>query len=209
VGLLTLLLAVASGCQTTTSESAQKLPSAGEHEATNAAANNKVDGVPLALQAADVTLGTWNFTTRAFSAGGSSPNAVRVLGHRSAARGTAIPLLFARAIGRNSCDINTVSVATLSSPPCDIAGLSLVKLTGSGMIQRLGTESGTVNVAGNGTYSLSWGQQIAGNVYYYGSPPNVPNGANCITGTQTAMSSQINFATPTTPGGCTPVAAPS
>src|SRR5881396_2212573 len=64
-------------------------------KATAAAADNNVDGSRLVLSAGDVTLGTW--ADGAFTAGGAAPNAVRVVGQRTSARGNAVPLMFAQA----------------------------------------------------------------------------------------------------------------
>src|SRR3982750_4661146 len=54
-------------------------------KAITAAAENKVDGVPLELKNGDVTLGTWSSGT--FTSSGSAPNAVRVRARRTAERG--------------------------------------------------------------------------------------------------------------------------
>lgn len=174
-------------------------------KAQNAAAENSVDGSTLSLQAADVEQGTWNSTSRTFTVSATNRNAVRITGYRTVSRGNAVPLIFGRAVGRNSVDVRAVAVAAIAPTPVDIVGLNSVAFSGSGKIQRLSGESGTVIVGSNGTYSMTWGQQIAGDVLYRNTPPNVPNGSNCITGTQTAMTTDLAFATPTTPGGCYPV----
>ena len=89
------------------------------------AAANLVDGTPLVLQNADVVVGTWT-TGTGFSAGGPSPNAVQVSAYRIAARGTAIPLLFAKIIGINMCDIRLAGVVATatSSAPVGFTGLN-------------------------------------------------------------------------------------
>lgn len=74
------------------------------------ASANTVDGSPLVLQASDVTAGTWDSTTRTFTAGGWTPNAVRVVAVRNTARGTAIPLVFAKAIGKSSIDLSATAI---------------------------------------------------------------------------------------------------
>jgi Flp pilus assembly protein TadG len=70
-------------------------------KAQSVAEQNYVDGSPLTLLSSDVQTGTWNSSTGTFTAGGSSPNAVRVIAYRTTARGTAISL-FAQAIGKSS-----------------------------------------------------------------------------------------------------------
>lgn len=81
-------------------------------KAIAAAANNKVDGQPLVLQATDVTVGTWS--NGAFTAGGATPNAVQVKAYRVAARRTAIPLVFAQLIGQSTCDVHATAVAMIT-----------------------------------------------------------------------------------------------
>lgn len=175
-------------------------------KALSAASENSVDGSSMILQAGDVELGTWNTATRTFALGGASPDAIRVTARRSASRNNAVPLIFGAAIGRRSVDMASVSIATVGSAAApDIVGLTSVTLSGSGVIKRLSVEGGTVNVASNGTFSLSSGQQIAGNVLYRGTAPSPP--AGCITGTKTQMSSDVAYATPTTPGGSSPMGA--
>ena len=79
------------------------------------ASANHVDGVPLILQAGDVTIGTWDADSKTFTAGGFSPNAVRVTAHRAESRGTAIPTMFARLFGRQSVDLQAVSIALFTA----------------------------------------------------------------------------------------------
>ncbi len=170
-------------------------------KAQSVASANYVDGTTLTLLSSDVVVGTWSTSTKTFTAGGSSPNAVRINSERSAARSNGISLFFARLVGASSCDIHASSIALSTSTAVadyDIVGLNAVTVSGGAKIQRLASESGSVDVASNGTFTLSWGQYIYGNVLYRGTAPNPPSG--CITGTKTAMSSDISFSTPTTPG---------
>lgn len=74
------------------------------------AAQNNVDGSALVLQNNDVTIGKWR--NNAFYTSGSGTDAVRVTARRTAARNTAIPLLFAGIAGRSRLDITVQSVAT-------------------------------------------------------------------------------------------------
>ena len=79
--------------------------------AVSAASQNKVDGTPLVLQNSDIQIGVWNTSTKTFTQTSVNPNAVRVVAHRTAARGTAIPLVFAQAIGKKTCDVNVESIS--------------------------------------------------------------------------------------------------
>lgn len=79
------------------------------------AALNNVDGSPLVLDPAnDIDVGTWNAGTKTFTAGGGSPNAVKITGHRTASRGTGVPLLFASIIGISTCDISATATTLLT-----------------------------------------------------------------------------------------------
>src|SRR5437867_6406007 len=84
-------------------------------KAIAAAADNNVDGSPLVLTSNDVVPGTWSNGT--FTAGGASPNAVKITASRTSARGNAIPLTFARMIGTVGCDISTTVVVMATTPP--------------------------------------------------------------------------------------------
>lgn len=95
------------------------LPVEGTNRARTAAntyaSSNPVDGTPLVLQSGDLQFGTWNNSTRVFTPltgpAAENANAVRVVARRSQARGTAIPLLFAKVIGANFCDLSAESIA--------------------------------------------------------------------------------------------------
>ncbi len=84
--------------------------------ATSAAAANQIEGASVVLLASDIVTGTWNKTTKTFTAGGGSPNAVQVTAHLCAARGTAIPTIFASVLGNSTCDIHATSIATVVYP---------------------------------------------------------------------------------------------
>jgi Flp pilus assembly protein TadG len=79
-------------------------------DAIAAAALISVDGTPVALQNSDVVTGTWSNST--FTAGGASPNAVRVKVRRTAARGNAVDVWWGSLIGKSSADITVAATAT-------------------------------------------------------------------------------------------------
>lgn len=72
------------------------------------AAQNTCDGTAVTLLASDVETGTWS--NGAFTAGGSTPNAIRITARRIAARGNAIELFFARVLGMRTCDVSASSI---------------------------------------------------------------------------------------------------
>jgi len=80
------------------------------------ALENTVDGAALTLTDADIEQGTWNAATRTFTPTGSFPTAVRITARRVASRGTAVPLIFGRIIGRNDVDVSASSVTMWVAP---------------------------------------------------------------------------------------------
>lgn len=96
-------------------------PTAAVNAAVAAAADNQVDGSTLVLEKnADIELGFWDTTTRKFSKYSGSnlkyANAVRVVARRTAARGNAIPTIFAQMLGHKSADVTAESIAMLKPP---------------------------------------------------------------------------------------------
>lgn len=80
--------------------------------ATAAALANTADGTSVVLQASDIEIGVWNSTTRTFAVSNVGSNAVRVTARRTAARGNAVPTMFAMALGRGTVDVHAVAVAS-------------------------------------------------------------------------------------------------
>lgn len=85
-----------------------------QNAAITTAAANRADGSSVALSAAtDVIIGTWNSSTRTFTPGGSSPNAVKVIARRSNATGNPIRLSFASLFGASTKDVTVSATACL------------------------------------------------------------------------------------------------
>jgi len=87
--------------------------------AADVAAANLCDGSPVVLDtSADIEFGDWDTESRAFTplsgSAQDSASAVRITARRIAARSTAIPLAFARLVGRSTCDIHASAVATVT-----------------------------------------------------------------------------------------------
>lgn len=85
--------------------------------ASNAAIAYAEKNMPVAtygtvLHAADVQTGTWNSSTRTFTAGGTNPTAIKVTLRRTAANGNAEHFLFAAVLGFGSVDMVRSAVAT-------------------------------------------------------------------------------------------------
>ena len=78
-------------------------------KAISAAGLITVDGTPVVVNTADVVVGTWSGS--AFTAGGATPNAVKVTVGRTAARGNATSLWWGSLFGKSSCDVTVSSIA--------------------------------------------------------------------------------------------------
>ncbi len=63
----------------------------------------------------DIEFGAWDSATRSFTpaADPSDASAIRITARRIAQRNTAIPLTFARLVGKNTCDIHATAIATV------------------------------------------------------------------------------------------------
>lgn len=101
---------------------------AAQSAAVSIAAANTVDGQSHVLEtASDIEFGTWDITARTFTvlsgAARSNANAVRVTTRRTAARGTAIPLSFARFLGQSTLDVTAKSTAYNSGRRAELVGL--------------------------------------------------------------------------------------
>jgi hypothetical protein len=121
--------------------------------ATQAAAStyggyNTVDGVALTIDPNnDVEFGTWDGSARTFTvlsgAARSNANSVRVTARRTAAGGNAIPLYFARVLGRSSCDVTAQAVATYTaSAPTGFMSLTNVDLGNNALVRSYNANSG-------------------------------------------------------------------
>jgi hypothetical protein len=83
-------------------------------KADSAGNDNMVDGTAVNLIAGDVVVGHWYVkASPQFSTSITPFNAVKVVGIRTKARNTAIPLMFASLIGFRSIDVHATSIATL------------------------------------------------------------------------------------------------
>ncbi|MDP9172397.1 MAG: pilus assembly protein TadG-related protein [Planctomycetota bacterium] len=168
--------------------------------AISEAAANKVDNTPLVLQAGDVVVGTWS--AGAFSAGGATPNAVKVSAYRTQARGTAIALLLGQILGVRNCNITTTSVATYTAPGpgWGFVGLSYINDTGNfhtdsydpaAGAYSAGSAQSNGNIATNGGGNLNGTITVKGNLGHKSS--FTINGALNVTGTNSILSSSLSY----------------
>ncbi len=83
--------------------------------AQSCAAKNTANGQSVTLQSSDVVLGTWNSSSRTFTAlsgsGTSSANAVQVTVNLTSGRGNPVNLFFAKVFGMGHSDIAATAIA--------------------------------------------------------------------------------------------------
>jgi Flp pilus assembly protein TadG len=149
-------------------------------DATTVAAANLCDGSAVVLdQTLDIEFGTWNDAARTFTvlsgAAQNNANSMRITARRVAARSTAIPLVFARVLGRNTCDINAVAVAKATfGPGWGFTGLSSITMKNNTWVVSynssvdtspgLGTVYGNALLGSNGFIAVGTNDHLWGNV---------------------------------------------
>jgi Flp pilus assembly protein TadG len=180
--------------------------SAAEQNAVNAARDNKADGTAVVLDPnTDVEFGTWNESTKTFTAltgaAQSGANAVRVTARRTADSGNAVPLFFARVIGRTTCDVRAQSVARYQPDPLihGVAGMNGITFRNNAFFGSYNSSATTApaeatalsggTLYSNGAISAANGSDMKGNVVIGPSAPAV-SGIS-ITGTTARMAAAI------------------
>ena len=92
------------------------------------AAANTVDGRPLLLMVSDIEVGRWDVATKSFSSSGV-PNAIRVTGRRTAARGNPVPRPFAEILGLPGQDLTVMQTTySRSGTPGGIVGYNGISI---------------------------------------------------------------------------------
>ena len=76
---------------------------------------NSAAGVPITINAADIAVGHWNFSTRTFTASNATPTAVRVLARRDPSANGSISTFLANVVGMSSVDVRAVATANLGA----------------------------------------------------------------------------------------------
>jgi Flp pilus assembly protein TadG len=149
---------------------------------------NTVDGQTITLTSSNVQTGTWNANTRTFTAGGTSPNAVRVTMSKT------VPATFASLAGGTPKTVIVRAVAKLNPIGLGLIGLEGVTFKGHATASYSSTGgSGSTSagsIASNGAISVGGSSTVNGNVYL--GPGGSVSGGN-ITGTTTNLSSPLSF----------------
>jgi len=171
-----------------------------EANAISAAQDNKADGAAVVLTpGTDIEFGTFNDATKTFTpypiGSEAGADAIRVTARRTAASGNAVPLFFARVVGRTACDVKAQSVARYQPDPAyrGIVGMNGIAMgtntfvgsysSGTTTAPTEATATSTGNLYSNGTISAANGSDLKGNVVLGSSAPN-PVGFS-VTGTTT------------------------
>src|SRR5687768_16326742 len=74
---------------------------------------NSAAGVPITINAADIAIGTWNFSTRTFTASNATHTAVRVIARRDSAANGPISTFLGNVVGMTTIAVTSVATANL------------------------------------------------------------------------------------------------
>lgn len=192
--------ATADACATAAAGALPNGVVAAQNAALNIAAANLIDGKPATLDInTDLEFGTWNATTRTFTvltgAARSGANAARVAMHRTAARGNAVNLVFARSFGRETCNVNAMATAIYRPTRFAAVGLDFIKMGGNST-DSYSSLGGVVSpylgsIASNGDITLSGSATVQGDAH-----PGVGKvviGASHVSGNTAPLSAPLNY----------------
>jgi hypothetical protein len=182
-------------------------PTQARSNAVAAANDNFADGTRVALDsAADVELGTWDPGTRTFTAAPSgnenSATAIRVTARRTAARGNATSLTFARIVGMNAVDLSAHASARTSRRRPGIVGLASISMSGntSNSYRSSTYVAGTVpafnqrgTIQTNGDIRLSGGATVYGDAYTGAGRSVSSSGGSSVIGTTGQLTATLDY----------------
>jgi Flp pilus assembly protein TadG len=105
---------------------------AAQNAAIQTAVLNKCDGTPVQVTTADIELGIFDTSNGTFQPltgpSAANANAARVTARRTSARGNPIQLTWAKVVGRNTCDVHSLAIATVTPPYPGYVGLDLSRM---------------------------------------------------------------------------------
>ncbi len=163
--------------------------------AKDAAQENRVDGNALVLNTSDISFVYWNSQPRTYT---TLPNATGANGLRISARYT-VPLLFAKVIGKSSCDVTAEAIA-VSAPIRGIVGLNGITIKNATLIAgynssvdpnpNAGTATAGALVGSNGAIVGGAANVLSGQLYLGPSAP-APVGVTVI-GSTTILPAPID-----------------
>jgi Flp pilus assembly protein TadG len=140
----------------------------------------------------DITTGYWNASTKTFTAGAGSVNAVKVVTHRSVANGNPVQTYFGKFVGSPQVDLSAQSIAVRFSGAC-------VRVLDPSASQAFYD-------SGNGSVTMNCPLQInssSSNAARTQGSSSVSASEICITGSYSG-----NGWSPTPKTGCTPISDP-
>jgi hypothetical protein len=181
-------------------------------KAMQSAGDNTVNGTSLVLRTSDVTIGNWSNGT--FTANGTPSNAVRITSGCTAARGNAIPLMFAQILGRPTCDINdsVVAYASVSTGYGFFATGNIMMQNGPILVDSYNASAGqySSSAALHNAGVATDGSILTDNVTVDGNLQAGPgqsishqNGSLTVTGSMTSLSSSVSYPAQSLPGSYT------
>lgn len=175
-------------------------------DAVQIASANTCDGTAIALDRnQDILFGTWDPNHRTFTATGqASSGAVQIVARRTQDRGNAVPLNFARFVGRESCDVAAVAIATVSvgGGRYGIVGIDSVNFNGNPRTDSYDSSRGPYSassagnngsVASNGNINLNGNVNIRGDARPGQGRRVVKNGNVSISGTQNPVDPALDY----------------
>lgn len=191
---------------------AQSGPALARANAVACAHDNKADGTPVVLDPQqDVEFGTWDSATRSFAvvtgAGEAAATAVRVTARRTAARGNAVSLTFARAAGMNSFDATAAAVARTNSRKPGIVGLDFITMNGSagggnlsnsyrsskGAFSAASSLHQRGTIASNGNITLTGSANVYGNAHPGPGKTVTTSGSASVSGSKTPLTKAMSY----------------
>lgn len=166
------------------------------------------DGSAVTLAAADVEFGYWDGAAKTFTVKPSSfsANALRITVARTTSRGNAIPLMWARALGKSSCDVTTQAIAYFA--PTKVQTFTIDPTKGDLWLAGMpaGSAASYDDTSANGPPSLGLPLEPGSYISFSGASGTVTNSP---TGTMVSADGNVgNILThgADSPGGPTPAA---
>ena len=172
--------------------------------AINIAAANKCAGTAVTITNSDIDFGTWSAGTFTVLSGAarSNANAIRINAKRTSANGNPVNLLFARAVGKSTCDVTASAIALVTGKLPGLTGVSSIQCHTDMFIASYNSSVTTtpdntsnytsnVAIACNGTLGsgASGSNNIWGDVIL-GSAGSLNNNVTCH-GTKTTLGSPL------------------
>jgi Flp pilus assembly protein TadG len=186
-----------------------------EAAAKDAAAWNTCDGQALALNPAnDLVFGVWDSAAKQFSpltgADRAHANAIRATLGRNTAGGNAIPLMFARMVGRESVDIDARATACIAgkSSAWSIVGIQSLTMSGNAYTDSYDSSKGAYvaglagrlgSIASNGKITLKDSVSIKGDARAGKKFKTEKTGSAAVTGLIAPLADDLVFPSVTLP----------